>query len=154
MPVRMVVARNVAGDVYQSPSSAHTTTHNTIHLLLSHLGQPSNNKLSYCACTPTSSWVRPTTTSHWARHTTTTNPTFRDLNPTQAYMAFTNPSPNYYPFELVQFTHALAVNTFYDDWYMDSSATSHMTDSQGNLFPYFKQAMHINRAESEKNTQG
>ena len=52
----------------------------------------------------------------------------------------------YVPTDIDHAMNTLCLSTLDEQFYMDTSATSHMTSSQGNLMPYFPLKLQLNNA--------
>ncbi|KAL2940317.1 Retrovirus-related Pol polyprotein from transposon RE1 [Bienertia sinuspersici] len=65
--------------------------------------------------------------------------------PNQAYFSSApSPYPGYVPTNIEQAMHTMSLAD--PNYYMDTGATSHMTNSQGNLSPYFNLSNHVTNA--------
>ena len=66
------------------------------------------------------------------------------LRLTQGFCLGSSSSMGYFPTNIDQAMHSLSLSSPNEQYYMDTSATSHMTQSQGNLLYYssFKHPLH------------
>ena len=75
----------------------------------------------------------------------TTNSSPSILGPCPAHNFFTSSfSPDYFPTNINQAMHTLSLSSPDEHFYMDTSATFHMTHSQGNFLKYFPLKHHHN----------
>ncbi|XP_071738966.1 uncharacterized protein [Rutidosis leptorrhynchoides] len=70
----------------------------------------------------------------------------------QAHMAANNSGSNYTPMDIEQAMYTMSLNPLDNNWYMDTGASSHMTGSQGTLFPYFNSSINKNIIVGDGNT--
>ena len=88
-----------------------------------------------------SHWAQPAPsfpTAPWAPSTSSNGLSAGLLGPrpAQSYHTGTNASMNYIPMDIDHAMNTLSLSTPDEQFYMDTSPTSHMTRSQGTLFPY------------------